>query len=314
MLFDKTLTDLCMLYCVTSLHAGAGQAVGAVDLPIQRERHTGWPMVQASGVKGAFRDWFHRYYAANPDKNCDNAAAQAEELTRKVFGREEGREIKEGGEKETGHAGAIAMTDARILLFPVRSNVAPFVWVTCPAVLSRLAKDLKLTPVDIEAPTVKIVKDECLLVSGEMADDNKEIILEDLVVKPGKDDAAAGGLKTLFCKLAPAADRVLVVSDENFSFLVRTATEVQPQIAIDIEKGTTKEGSLRYQELLPADAVLYTLVFYGNERRNGGTKANVIQGCVKAAISTHVQLGGDITMGRGIMEVTWLPNDKEVMG
>jgi len=81
---------------------------------------------------------------------------------------------------------------------------------------------------------------------------------------------------------------------------------VQPQIAIDMETGTTKDGSLRYQELLPADAVLYTLVFYGNERVKEGIMANVIRDHVKTAIATHVQLGGDVTMGRGIMEVMWV--------
>jgi CRISPR-associated protein Cmr4 len=312
MLFDKNLTDLCMLYCVTPLHAGAGQAVGAVDLPIQRERHTGWPMVQASGVKGAFRDWLQRYYTANSDMKCNNASNQAEELANKVFGREEGGEVKEGEERAEGHAGAIAMTDARILLFPVRSNVAPFVWVSCPAVLSRLARDLKLTQMAEEVPTrVKIEKDCSLPISQDMAGDPNIIVLEDLVVKPVENAEVAGKLRTLFGKLAPAADRVFAVSDENFSFLVRTATEVQPQIAIDMNTGTTKEGSLRYQELLPADAVLYTLVFYGNDRGKGGTMADVIRGCVKSAIATHVQLGGDMTMGRGIMEVAWLPKKLE---
>ena len=31
---------LCLLYALTPIHAGAGQALKAVDLPIQRERHT----------------------------------------------------------------------------------------------------------------------------------------------------------------------------------------------------------------------------------------------------------------------------------
>lgn len=307
MMFVKDLTDICMLYGITSLHAGAGQAVGAVDLPIQRERHTGWPMVQASGVKGAFREWFYRYYAANPGKNCDNAATQAEELTKKVFGREE------GGENNEGHAGAIVLTDARILLFPVRSNVAPFVWVTCPAVISRLKRDLKLTAVSDGLPdSITIGKDECLIVSEGITVDR--LILEDLVVKPATatNNADVEKLKTLMNTLVPASNRIVVVSDDNFSSLVCTATEVQPQIAIDMKTGTTKEGSLRYQELLPADAVLYTLVFYGDERRNKGIPARVIQGCVKTAIATHVQLGGDMTMGRGVMEVTWVSNDEEV--
>jgi CRISPR-associated protein Cmr4 len=287
-----------MFYCITPLHAGAGQAVGAVDLPIQRERHTGWPMVQASGVKGAFRDWFCGHYAANPGSSRESAAAQAEELTNTVFGREE-------GEGQDGHAGAIAMTDARILLFPVRSNVAPFVWVTCPAVLCRLKKDLKLTAVAEDITGFEEVGiDNCIPVSESISAGS--IILEDLVVKPAEGAPDGKKLRALLGKLAPAADRVLVVGDENFSFLTRTATEVQPQIAIDMKTGTTKDGSLRYQELLPSDAVLYTLVFFGDERRSGGKLADVLRTYVKEAIATHVQLGGDMTMGRGIMEVSWI--------
>jgi CRISPR-associated protein Cmr4 len=308
MLFDKNLTDLCVLYGVTSLHAGSGQSVGAVDLPIQRERHTGWPMVQASGVKGAFRDWFERYYSVNPDKNTDNPKSQAEELAKKVFGREE------GGEYGAGHAGAIALTDARILLFPVRSNVAPFVWVTCPGVLARFKKDLKLTSLDDRFSTnIGFEEDGCLIVGGEIKE--REIILEDLVVKPNQmhQENIVEPLKKLFEKISPLAIRILIVSDENFSFLVRTATEVQPQISIDMETGTAGAGALRYQELMPADSVLYTLVFYGGERvQENGLLADVIRKYLKAAISTHVQIGGDMTMGRGIMEVNWLPNDKEV--
>lgn len=305
MLFENKLTEFCMLYGVTALHAGAGQSVGAVDLPIQRERHSGWPMVQASGVKGAFREWFHRYYAANPDQQCNSASAQAVELTKKVFGREE------GGDNNEGHAGAIAVTDARILLFPVRSNIAPFVWVTCPAIISRVKKDLKLISIeDVFPESIPVGKDECLCVYEGLVKEG--IILEDLVVKPvNNQECDFSRLSKMLGLLAPSANRILVVSDENFSFLVRTATEVQPQITIDMETGTTVDGSLRYQELLPADSVLYTVIFFGNERRNDGVLSDVIRDCVKKAISTHVQIGGDMTMGRGIMEVTWLSVEKK---
>ena len=70
-MFPKDMARLCVFYTLSPLHAGSGQAVGAVDLPIQRERHTGWPHVQASGVKGAFRHWFYRYYEANGANSGD---------------------------------------------------------------------------------------------------------------------------------------------------------------------------------------------------------------------------------------------------
>ena len=49
------------LFARTPVHVGAGNSVGAVDAPIQRERHTNWPVIQASGMKGALRAHFDRF-------------------------------------------------------------------------------------------------------------------------------------------------------------------------------------------------------------------------------------------------------------
>jgi len=43
------------LMAQTSVHAGASNSEAAVDLPIQREGHTDWPVIVGSGVKGAMR-------------------------------------------------------------------------------------------------------------------------------------------------------------------------------------------------------------------------------------------------------------------
>ena len=298
MLFEKKLTQVCVMYAVSPVHAGSGQAVSAVDLPIQWERHTGWPQVQSSGMKGAFRDWFYRHYLNNPNADWKESNKQAEELTKKVFGREES-----GG--NGGHAGAISVTDARILAFPVRSNIAPFVWVTCPAVLKRLERDLALCPQEYKIPVVPPDEDKGVLVAGAFAE-NGDIVLEDMALTPEK-NADTEAIRTIFETLAPQVDRLLLVSDENFGFLVKTATEVQPQIQIQHDTGTTEDGSLRYQELLPADSVLYNLVFFSNERvAENPMQAEMLCKCLKGAISTHVQIGGDMTMGRGLMEVRWV--------
>jgi CRISPR-associated protein Cmr4 len=46
---------ILFFYTLTPLHPGSGASVAAVDLPIQRERHTNFPMIQASGVKGRIK-------------------------------------------------------------------------------------------------------------------------------------------------------------------------------------------------------------------------------------------------------------------
>ncbi|NLJ29282.1 MAG: type III-B CRISPR module RAMP protein Cmr4 [Deltaproteobacteria bacterium] len=302
-MFRTEMTKICVLYAVTPLHAGSGQALGAVDLPIQRERHTGWLHVQASGVKGAFRDWFHRFNLVNGAK-VPGATTQARRLTEQIFGKEEGAE-------QGGQAGAVSVTDARILAFPVRSNTAPFVWVTCPAVLNRLKRDMSLCDTNDELPMLSPANmDDCIPITGSFP---QKVVLEDLAV------STAGNISTLktdieklkgiFQKLSPQVTRLLLITDQNFSFLTETATEIQPQIRIDFETGTADDGSLRYQELLPADSVLYTLVFFGQERtaEESGLICEVIRDHVMNAISSHIQMGGDMTLGRGIMEVNWQP-------
>lgn len=305
-MFLQDLTSVCVFYALSPLHAGSGQAIGAVDLPIQRERHTQWPQVQATGVKGAFRDWFYHYWRANgaaaPDKE-----KQAKEFTESVFGKDE------GGESKGGQAGAIAVSDARLLAFPVRSQVAPFVWVTCPAVLTRLKRDLQLS-LELEVPVMSPPEvDHYLVVTGNIP--KQKVILEDLAVSQAEATAEMAKLRTAYQTLAPQVDRLLLISDQNFSFLVRTATEVQAQIKINLDTGTTVDGSLRYQELLPADSVLYSLVFFGAERKkDGGVKALAIKDLVTQAIFPHFQMGGDLTLGRGLLEVNWLPKIKKAQG
>ena len=50
----------------TSLHAGSGSDLGIVDLPIQREKHTDYPKIEASGIKGGIREVFR----TQPNLNC----------------------------------------------------------------------------------------------------------------------------------------------------------------------------------------------------------------------------------------------------
>src|SRR5437764_10809451 len=50
------LARLLFLHAQTALHPGSGTALGTVDLPVQRERHTQWPTIPGSALKGILRD------------------------------------------------------------------------------------------------------------------------------------------------------------------------------------------------------------------------------------------------------------------
>ena len=270
------------LYCETPLHAGSGQAIGAVDLPIQREITTGWPTIQASGLKGSFRDAYEKYNGA------DSIA---------IF----------GSDTSGDQSGAISIGDARLLLFPIRSSVAPFLWVTCPAILKRLKRDGKIVG-EIFEWTVPDVAEEKYL---GLNDKNQDIIFEDLVLsEAGKiDEKIIETIKSLmpsddFYNTTKISDYLAIISDEYFSMLVETGTEVQARIKLSEQK--TSEN-LWYQELVSSNTVFYTIISMMDERKNGSDKkkAEDMIKSLKDVLCEFIQIGGDETLGRGWTRLVW---------
>src|SRR3972149_194764 len=116
------------IYTETSLHCGSGTSLGVIDLPIQREKYTDYPVCQASGVKGVVREWFENKHGKDNDKII------------KTFG----PDFSNRGSDSEAFAGAATFTDARLLLFPVRSLNGVFAYTTSRFALSRLKRDLKM--------------------------------------------------------------------------------------------------------------------------------------------------------------------------
>lgn len=287
----KNTASILGLYAVTPCHAGSGASVGVVDLPIQRERHTNWPVIQASGMKGALRAHFDRFknsIAVRPEDEAFN------KITEIIFGSDT---------KDGDHAGSLSVGDVKILAFPMRSNVAPFVWITCPAVLKRLNRDLALTGRNgLDLTTLQgVTANQALYVNGSFKQDDP-ILLEDMEVTP-KGECSFGEGAVFFQK----AERLLVVHDEVFDYGVSNCTSVMAQIKIDQKTGTTANGSLRYQEELPADTLMYTILFWGDSRDDKESlKADAIRGYIQdEVVNGHIQIGGDETLGRGIFSLTW---------
>jgi CRISPR-associated protein Cmr4 len=276
------------LYALTPCHAGAGSSTGAIDLPIQREKHTNWPVIQSSGVKGAFRDLAETLWGG-----ATNSDVQA------LFGK-----ASEGAERFT-QPGALSFTDARLLALPVRSNIAPFVWVGCPALLTRVARDLALSGLNGTVSTVEAPGEKALGVAAPAG----TIVLEDLALS--SDALRQDGNGTRIMERATGAlwreikDRWFLVSDQHFQFLTEHATEVQPRIALGPNK-TTDEG-LWYQEVLPPETLLYSRIFATGERRAGGMEVTaVLEKLDKLKDAGYIQMGGDETLGRGIFEMVWI--------
>ncbi len=286
----KTNASILSMYAVTPCHAGSGSSTGVVDLPIQRERHTNWPVIQASGMKGAMRAHFERYKESIQERP---EVDQFKNITDLVF----------GSEKQE-HAGSLSVGDVKILAYPMRSNISPFVWITCPAVLTRLNRDLMLAgkePLNFEAAQ-NLTPDNSLWISG-LFKVGQRILLEDMEV------VATAQLEIVCADTYfQGIDRLLIVQDEVFGYGVTHCTSVMAQIKIDQATGTTAKSSLRYQEELPADTLMYCTIFWGDSRdvKESLKAAAIRQYVEKDVIGDHLQVGGGETLGRGIFSLNWL--------
>ncbi|WP_296664238.1 type III-B CRISPR module RAMP protein Cmr4 [Treponema sp. UBA753] len=294
-------TSIAIMYAVTPCHAGSGSALGVVDLPIQRERHTNWPMIQASGVKGAFRANFDRFKnkIANKEQIKD-----FEKLTESIF----------GTSSNGGYAGSLSISDAKILAFPMRSNVSPFVWITCPSVLKRLEKDLSVANFNsIEFDSSKFSVSDDKAISLGKSELKGNVLLEDYEVQ-----VADSEIKE-FSEIEPFfkdAERLLLVSDDVFNYGVSNCTQIMAQIKIDSKTGTTQDGSLRYQEELPSDTVMYTVIHWGDSKNSveDKLKAETIKNFItEEVIANHIQIAGDETCGRGVFQLAWNHSSREEM-
>ena len=52
------------LHALTPIHAGVGRGVGYIDLPIDRDKVTNWPLIRGSAFKGVWAD----HYKANDEQ------------------------------------------------------------------------------------------------------------------------------------------------------------------------------------------------------------------------------------------------------
>ncbi len=288
------------MYAITPCHAGSGAALGPVDLPIERERHTNWPVINASGMKGAMRAHFDRFKDRIPSEDYKDKDKQCKQLTELVFGSE-----------KSEYAGAMTISDAKILAFPMRSDVAPFVWITCPAVLRRLNKDFNFCGKQEEdISTLEEITEEKALAAAGSFDKNQKVLLEDMEVEI-LNKINIENFKVFFDDV----DKLLIVSDSVFKYGVAQCTAINAQIKIDQATGTTTERSLRYQEELPTDTVMYAVVGWGDSREKQGEagclKETIIKKYVeKNVLNSHLQVGGDETLGRGIFAIDWIEGGK----
>ena len=316
-MFEKAA--VLFLYCETPVHAGTGTSLSIVDLPIQRERITGLPIVQASSLKGVLRAEVERM--------------KGKQIAETLFGPETQRAYE--------HAGCVSPHDARLLLFPIRSLVGVFAWATCPLVLERFKRELIAAcfSVNWDVPTPPANSQQAFVAHDDTIVADGKVVLEEFAFEAQRDDKAEQIANWLKDNAFPQSDeyqtfrdwlpkRFVILPDDAFRDFTQMATEMQTRVQLSQTTKTVAEGPWD-EEHLPSETLLYAPIFISKplapkdtvpdefKENNEPSAAKVLEFFKDLTTPKsnkpyldRLQIGGDETVGRGIVKVRFIrPED-----
>ncbi|HHU15977.1 MAG: type III-B CRISPR module RAMP protein Cmr4 [Kiritimatiellae bacterium] len=259
--------SILTIFTRTPLHVGAGSSVGAIDQPVIRERHTRFPVIPGSSIKGVLRDEMH-----------DEA-----DVLRDVFG-------------EQDFAGRLSFGEARLLAFPVRSAKGAFAFAVSPITLQRFARD---AGIDLAIPSH--IADMTCLAGEQIVYDGKSVVLEEYCFSKAGDfpkewSAKLSGLLA-DAVLAGSAERFVLISDADLTHFAQNACQVSQHVRIDDETGTADGGGLFNEETVPSETLFYAPLGITHDNPNVHTFLE------KFKTESLIQFGGKGTTGLGYCTV-----------
>lgn len=264
------------LLAETSIHPGGSEAAGVVDLPVAREAATDYPVIPGSSFKGALLGLAR--------EQVNGADRLPESERNRIFGQQD-------------HAGALLVSDARLLLLPVRSLQSAYKWVTCPHLLERFQRDR----VRAGQATNPITPPEVQAGKYLGADPGPLFLEERHFERQGELPANLVGALTPLIRHEATRNRLasqlVILHDDDFAWFARHGLPVQARNVLHPEKKTSE--NLWYEETIPPDALFYTLLA---ERQ-----PNAIEPVTTLFKDRpYLQVGGNETVGMGWFAVTVL--------
>lgn len=260
-----------LLRAVTNLHAGSGDSdYGIIDKQVQRDPVTFLPSINASSIKGAFREQLD---GKIPDVDL-----------RKIFGSDNRK-----GKNENLEQGHFRFFSAKLLALPVRSDHDFYYLATCPEILTDFLKDADLFGIDLpeelktkilELSKLSIQEDQPIFWGGS----SKIIRLEDW---NSSQQTGKSGLEALL-----SIDRIAMLHASNFQTLCKEL----PVIARNhLENGIST--NLWYEEIVPRETRFYFPVIGPD---------NSFRGSVKTHLKDQIQVGANATVGYGVCKLITL--------
>ena len=196
-------------------------------------------------------------------------------------------------------AGGLLVSDARLLLLPVRSLTSSYRWATCPHLIERYGRDRERAGLQCRF-TTSGVRPGTVHSGG-----SGRLFLEERqfeITKGGCYDLvnALKGLVLHEDTRTRVADQLAVLNDDDFAWFARYGLSIQARNQLDDKKSSK---NLWYEETLPPDTLMYAVVAGRTE-----SALNVLDKLMSAE-SPYLQVGGNETVGQGWFAVTRIGPD-----
>jgi len=217
------------------------------------------------------------------------------------------------------HAGCVSPHDARLLLFPIRSLVGVFAWATCPFVLERFKREMIAAgfqigwqvPNPANSHQALVAHDDTVVADGK-------VVLEEFAFKAQPSEETKSIAEWLAKNAFPQSPeykpfrdwlpkRFVILPDDAFRDFTQLATEIQTRVQLKKETKTVGEGPW-FEEHLPSETLLYAPIFVNkplapNANQLGLTDSDTVLQALSDLQLDRLQIGGDETVGRGIVKV-----------
>lgn len=284
---------LLYLYAESPLHPGATASDGMLDLPIQRESSTNYPLIWGQSLKGVLRQAAY-------------SAGWQQDALKEVFG-------SEPGEGEETTPGKLAVGDAQLVAFPVPTLRRSFAWVTSWLALSRLARKYAIIGRSSAIPEIpNPADDKGFCGHGFWGGPTPEVLgpcLVDLHTPCRNGDTsdpvtdwaqllaadAIGDAPHLRPFASKLAEDLLVVGSKPMSVLLRECTEFTVRVQLHPDKKTVNNGPF-VSEYLPAETILASVLTL-----RGEYIPEKVQQLRDLLSHSLLQVGGDESIGKGMV-------------
>ncbi len=289
---------LLYLYAESPVHTGAAGSLDVLDLPVQREASTTYPVIWGQSLKGALRQ-------AARDANWGDQEVL-------VFGSDIDVRAEDGNTTE----GLLAVGDAQLVAMPVPTLRRTFAWVTSEIALARLARKYRRlassagqSPLAVPQPA----PDRGLAASAVWTAADNEVLgpcVVPLGAEPNEQLAAWAGRLAADAlppdedAFAPFAAKLrtdlLVAGSDLMPTLLRECTERSVRVQLDQNK-QVKNGPF-YSEYLPAETILAASLLLRDK-----ADTQEIRGALRGLLDNQLlQVGGDETIGKGLVRTRLL--------